>query len=149
MDLWLDGGSRIEEHACDDCGAAYLLVRSFVLDAVGPHAFALTALHDHGGPEAWMDVAFGSFDGGASREERTTFGCRVGQVVGSDEPAATAVAAALPYPDSPTLGRKLSREEALAHPRIADFWAVVDLVLVHEPSVNHHLYGHGGPARQA
>ena len=36
----------------------------------------------------------------------------------------------------------LTREAALAHPAIDDFWAVVDFVLQHDPTVNHHVYGH-------
>jgi len=140
--LSIDGESTVDRSTCAECGADYLLVKSFILDAVGPYAIAFTALHDHGESEAWIDVIFGSFEEEAAEDERTTFGCRVGPVERSDEPAATAVQAAVPYADSPTLGRKLSRDDALAHPRIGDFWGVVDFLLESEPAVNHHVYGH-------
>jgi hypothetical protein len=145
MTFRLDGESTIDRSTCSDCGAEYLLVKSFVLDAEGPYAIAFTALHHHEGFEAWMDVIFGSFDGDAIDDDRTTFGCRIGPVEGSQEPAATAVAAAVPYRDSPTFGHKLSRDEALNHPRLPEFWQVVDFLLVDEPTINHHVYAHLRP----
>ena len=84
----------------------------------------------------------GGFEEGAA--DRVTFGCRVGPVQGRPGPAATAVAAAQPYDDAPLWGRKLSREEALAHPRIGDFWRVVDFVLERQPVVKAHVYGRVG-----
>lgn len=145
-DLRLDGESDVSRSSCHDCGAEYLLVKSFVLDGSGPYAVAFSALHSHGDPEAWIDVIFGAFEGDAADDVRTTFGCRVGAVESSDEPAATAVPAAVPYADGPVFGHKLNREEALAHPRVADFWQVVDFLLVHESAVRHHIYGHRGGA---
>lgn len=70
-----------------------------------------------------------------------TFGVRVGPVEGQDDPAATMVQGAIPYGDRPIFGRKLTREEGLAHERIADCWDVVDCVLSDDPTVNHHVYG--------
>ena len=95
MTLWLDGESTIESSACHDCGAEYVLVKSFLLAEHGPHAIAFSALHEHHDPEAWIDVIFGSFESEAAQDERVTFGCRVGPVEGSDQPAATAVRAAI------------------------------------------------------
>lgn len=141
-DLRLDGESTIDRSTCPDCGADYLLVKSFVLDNAGPYAIAFSALHWHGEAEAWIDVIFGAFEGDAADDDRTTFGCRVGPVEGSDEPAATAVEAAVPYSDGPVFGRKLNRHEALTHSRVTDFWRVVDFLLEHEPAVAHHIYGH-------
>lgn len=142
MTLRRDGDSSIDRTTCHDCGSEYLLVKTFVLDDDGPYAIAFTALHHHQALEAWMDVVFGSFEGEAAEDDRTTFGCRVGPVEGSPEPAATAVQAAVPYDDGPTFGSKLSRDEALAHPRLPDFWRVVDFLLEDEPAINHHVHGH-------
>ena len=144
VNLWLDGESTVEPSVCHDCLAEYLLVKSFVLDTQGPHAIAFTALHHHVGHETWIDVIFGPFDGDAG-EDRVTFGCRVGPVEGSEGPAATAVQAAAPYADSPTFGRKLSRDEALRHSRVTDFWQVVDFLLESEPAINRHVYGQPDP----
>lgn len=145
MTLRLDGESTIERSTCHDCGAEFVLVKTFILDDDGAYAIAFTALHHHQDSEAWMDVVFGSFDGDASQDERITFGCRVGPVEGSREPAATAVQAAIPYQDTATFGHKLSRDEALAHARVPDFWRVVDFLLEAEPAINHHVYAHLEP----
>ena len=36
------------------------------------------------------------------------------------------------FPDSLNFGRKLTRDEALVHPLLNDFWAVVDHILSHD-----------------
>jgi len=149
VDLFLDGESDVRTSRCLDCGRDYTVVDSFVLDQDGPYAIAKTALHHHDGFEAWMDVIFGSFsDDPAEVDDRVTFGCRVGPVAGSSEPAATAVQAGAAYEDSPSFGVKLSRERALSHDRVADFWSVVDFLLEAEPTINHHVYGHRAPGPQ-
>jgi hypothetical protein len=38
------------------------------------------------------------------------------------------------------MGQKFTRKEALKHPRIDDFWQVVDLMLLADPEVRAHLY---------
>lgn len=86
-----------------------------------------------------MDAVFGTF-GELDHSDHETFGCRVGPVQGQVEPAATTVDAAQPYDDSPFWGRKLTREEALDHPGVGEFWDVVDFILVSEPLVEHHVY---------
>jgi hypothetical protein len=62
-------------------------------------------------------------------------------VAGSPDPAATLVNGGAAAPDSPIFGRKLSRDEGLAHLRLADFWAIVDAVLERDELVHRHLYG--------
>ncbi len=37
-------------------------------------------------------------------------------------------------------GHKLDRESALANPRLADFWRIVDLVVVEDPTVHAQVY---------
>lgn len=59
-DLRLDGESTVDRSTCPDCGADYLLVKSFVLDDSGPYAIAFSALHWHGEAEAWIDVILGA-----------------------------------------------------------------------------------------
>ncbi|GAA2737332.1 hypothetical protein GCM10009867_24060 [Pedococcus aerophilus] len=144
MTFFLDESPDVSQRQCSDCGAEYTLAKNFVLDESGPKAIVFSALHQHHGVlEAWIDAILGTFDGEAT-DQRTTFGARVGPVDGSPEPAATAVPAAAPYEDSDLWGHKLTREEALAHPLIDDFWAVVDFILENDPHVNHHVYGHLG-----
>ena len=47
---------------------------------------------------------------------------------------------AVPFSDRPLWGKKLSRDEALAHPWLPDFWEVVDFVLLTDPDVRRHIY---------
>lgn len=140
MALTLDGDSEVREDTCESCGKHFLLVTSFIASDGAAHAVAKTALHDHDGQEAWIDLVFGSWH--ESADDHVTFGCRVGPVVGSPDPAATAVDAAQPYGESPFWGQKLSRAEALGHPRLDEFWQAVDFLLFGEPTINHHVYHH-------
>lgn len=140
--LAFDEAPTIQEQDCSGCGRHYPLVKALVKRDGDAHAVAFCALHTHDDVrEAWIDVILGTFGGGAT-PDNLTFGCRVGPVGGQDEPAATAVDAAEPYGDNPIWGRKLGRQDALAHPRLAEFWQVVDFILVADPVVHHHVYGH-------
>jgi hypothetical protein len=139
--LAFDGDPDVKARLCSHCNREYTLITCFVLKRGEAHCIARTALHDHEGREAWMDVIFGTF-GEAAVQDRTTFGCRVGPVLGSAEPAATAVDAAAPYDDGPVWGHKLTRAEALAHPRLPEFWEVVDFLLTTERTIEHHVYHH-------
>jgi hypothetical protein len=141
--LHFDEPPTVQEQDCADCGSHYVLVKAFVARGEDAVAVTYTALHAHEGVhEAWIDAILGTF--GVDRtEDHVTFGCRVGPVSGQQEPAATLVDAAKPYSDRPIWGQKLSREEALTHPRLAEYWDIVDFVLVNDPAVEHHVYAHG------
>lgn len=138
--LAFDPERSVELKTCASCGRGYTLVKSFILDDEDAHAILFAALHDHGEPEAWIDVILGTF-GTEDFTDHLTFGCRVGPVDGQVEPAATLVQAARPYSDAPLFGRKLSREEAMTHPLLTAFWRVVDFALVSDPDVHFHVYG--------
>lgn len=142
VSLAFDEPPTIEKKDCRGCGRHYPLVKSFVVREQSAVAITFAALHAHEGVrEAWIDGVLGSFaDEGAN--DRVTFGCRVGPVEGQEDPAASLVQAAEPYGDTSFWGRKLTRDEALVHPRLSDFWEVVDFVLVSDPVVHHHVYGH-------
>ena len=143
MTLSLDGAPEILEQKCSCCGTTYTVVDHFILLDGHSHAIAKSALHHHSGDhEAWIDVIFGPF-GDDTTEERVSFGCRVGPIAGSTEPAATVVDAAQPYPDAPLWGHKLSREEALQQDSIAQFWGVVDWLLTTDPTIHGHVYRRG------
>jgi hypothetical protein len=108
-----------------------------------PYGLFFAACYDHGDVrESWIDLVFGTWGQGTDYDDHVTFGCRFGPVVGSELPAATAVDAASVAPDGPFYGRKLTRAEALAHPRADEFWEVVDFVVATDPTVHDHHYGH-------
>ena len=103
--------------------------------------FAACHVHD-GEREAWIDVIQGTFSSDDA-SEHVTFGARVGPVAGQADPAATAVPAGAAYSQSPFWGIKLSRDEALAHPRIDEFWEIVDYGYRADPALCR------GPGRAA
>ncbi len=139
--LTIDDDRRVQTLMCDQCGAYYEKVTGFVYEDGDALAVYYAACHNHGGQhEAWIDVIFGDW-GTDDSSKNVTFGCRVGPVANSDEPAATLVPAAAVYGDSPIFGHKLTREEALTHQLLADNWRVVDYILVTDATVSAHVYG--------
>jgi len=102
---------------------------------------SFASLHDGDAPDAWIDVILGTFGEGAP-PDHLTFGCRVVPDTDSGVPVVTAVDAAAAFTYRPVMGRRLSRDEALEHPRIDDFWQVVDLMLLGDPDVRTHVYRH-------
>jgi hypothetical protein len=131
------------EKICDCCGQPSRRTWSMVIRDHQPYALFFAACYDHGDVrESWIDVVFGTWGNGTDYHDHVTFGCRFGPVDNSPLPAATAVDAAAVAPDGPLFGSKLSRAEALAHPRISDFWEVVDFVVETDLVVHEHHYGH-------
>ena len=118
----------------------YTLIKGFIHSAEAPHAIYFAACHDHGGVrEAWIDVILGTF-GENHWDDHVTFGARVGPVAGQSEPGATLVDAAAPYEDGEIFGVKLSREAALRHERLDEFWTLIDLIMLEDSGVKQHVY---------
>jgi hypothetical protein len=101
--------------------------------------FANSYEHTDQPRDTWIDVILGTW-GQNSNADHETFGCRVGPVDNSSQPAASLVTACADGSASPLHGVALTREQGLTHPRLRDFWAVVDLVLAKDPTVRRHLY---------
>ena len=144
VELVIDENSRqVRQFVCDCCNAE--ADRTWVNVYGGGAAVAVyyaSCYHHNGVHEAWIDAILGTW--GHNRfADHVTFGCRVGPVVGSPMPAATLVNGGAAAPDSPIYGHKLSREEGLSHPRLAEFWRLVDTILEHDDLVRHHIYGTG------
>ena len=72
--------------------------------------------------------------------DQVTFGCRLGPVEGQDGPAASLVTGGENKSDHPLFGVKLDREAALEHPRLADFWEVIDWLVVNDPTLHENVY---------
>jgi hypothetical protein len=138
-ETWRNGNTQI----CDCCGQPRQSTCCMATLDGKPYAVYFASCYDHGGErESYIDVVFGTWGQGADYTDHITFGCRVGPVANSPMPAATAVNAAAVAPDGPLFGVELSREQALAHPRIADFWQMVDFITECDPLVHAHHYGH-------
>ncbi|MDQ0260240.1 hypothetical protein J2W20_002144 [Sinomonas atrocyanea] len=138
--LEIEPGAKVVEGTCDHCGQPMTRVTGFVHRDGCAYAVYYASCYHHAGHEVWIDAVFSpTWDEGT--DDHLTFGCRVGRVDGQDEPAASLVPAAGGWGNSRVFGHKLSRDEALAHPMLAEFWALVDHVLVHDGVVADHLYG--------
>lgn len=136
----IEPGADVVEATCRHCGEPMTRVRGFVHRDGDAYAIYFASCYHHDGHEVWIDAVFSpTWADGVN--DHYTFGCRVGAVGGQSEPAATLVTAAAAFSDSATFGHKLTRDEALAHPMIGEFWALVDHVLTKDPIVSTHMYG--------
>jgi hypothetical protein len=140
--LEIEPGARVVAGVCDHCGEPMSRVTGFVHRNGDAYAVYYASCYHHDGHEVWMDAVF-SPSWAEDADDHFTFGCRVGKVAGQDEPAASLVAAAAAFGESRVFGHKLSRDEALAHPMLAEFLALVDHVLTHDEVVSTHIYGRG------
>ncbi|UOQ88581.1 hypothetical protein MUN74_15095 [Agromyces endophyticus] len=138
--LEIEPGGDVVEATCDHCGQPMTRVTGFVYQDGDAHAIYIASCYHHDGHEVWIDGVF-SPTWADDADDHFTFGCRVGPVEGQAEPGASLVAAAAPFSDSATFGHKLTRDEALAHPRLGDFWALVDHLLTNDAVVSAHMYG--------
>ncbi|MEU0081511.1 hypothetical protein [Micromonospora tulbaghiae] len=142
MTLRIDESTRqVREFVCGCCDTAAERTWAHIrTDHATEAVYFASCYHHDGVHEVWIDAILGSW-GGDDFDDHVTFGCRVGPVAGSPGPAATLVDGGEVAGDSPIFGRKLSREEGLAHPRLAEFWQMVDLVLERDALVRRHLVG--------
>jgi hypothetical protein len=138
--LVIEPGAQVIELTCPDCGEVFQRVTAYVYRDGDAHAVYNATCHHHDGDEARIDATF-SPTWGYEGDEDVTFGCRVGRSAGQDRPVRSLVTGEGAFDDAPTFGRKLTRDEALMHPLIEDFWALVDHILVNDPVVRDHVYG--------
>lgn len=140
MTLAIEPDAEVVEHACTTCGEPFQRVTGFIHNDGDAYAVYYASCYHHVGHEAYIDIIFSkTWDDGV--DDRETFGCRVGPVAGQSDPACSLVTGGSAFRDSALFGRKLTRDQALAHPRLSDFWAVVDHVLVNDCVVRDHVYG--------
>ena len=142
MTYTIDEGSRqLRQFVCECCNTESDRTWAWIHDggtALG--VYFASCYHHNGVHETWIDAILGTW--GEDRvDDHLTFGCRVGPVENSPTPAATLVDGGAATPDDPVFGQKLSREQGLKHPRLPEFWKIVDTILEHDALVRRHLYG--------
>lgn len=140
-----DGEPEARSVECTSCGTPYLQSIGFVLADGDAHAVYYAGLHHHDGlHDAWLDVILGTWgeaDGEPYAPDHVTFSCRVGPGSAAPEPYATLVQAPASTKGASEglYGRKLSREDALEHPWLPEFWRVVDFIVLEDAHVRDHL----------
>jgi hypothetical protein len=139
--LVIDESTRqVQEFTCDCCETQARRTWAFINDGGTPvAAYFASCYHHNDVHEVWIDAILGTW-GVDDFTDHLTFGCRVGPVQNSPDPAATLVNGGEVAPDKPIYGQKLTREAALQHPALPTFWHLVDHVLTHDPLINQHLY---------
>lgn len=138
-----DGAPETRPVRCVDCDEEHDSIVGFVLKDGNAHAIYFAEWHERWS-EAYLDVILGSFEG-PDYEDNVTFGCRVGYVQGQALPACSLVQAAMTRSEAQIFGARLSRDEALVHPRLAELWEVVDWLIVNDPTLHDKVF-HMPPA---
>jgi len=125
----------VRPHRCEHCGSQYEHVTGFVSDDGRSHAAYFAACHGHPEHMAHIDVILGEWGEAATPNDRVHFSCflRPDSAMAADAPVAITA-------DAPLLGTRLTRDEALEHPRVSEFWAVVDVLAADDPSVARNVY---------
>jgi hypothetical protein len=126
----------VRAKSCASCGQAFQHVTGYLNDEGGAYAVYFAACHGHPGHEAQIDVVLGSWGEDPPIDDHVTFSCRLLPTGATVEDATLATTS-----DSPLLGLRLTRAAALAHPRVAEFWSVVDFLAESDPTIHLNVYG--------
>jgi hypothetical protein len=126
--------------SCSSCGREFSLVTAFVAESGSAIAIVYAACHSHADRnEAWLDVTVGSFEE-PDFADQATFSCRARTEGATLFPALVAVEGR-----APSIGKKLTVDEAHAHMRLPDVWALIDFMVTTEPTVRACVYEGGNP----
>ena len=131
----IDGTPKAHRITCADCGEQHDGVTGYVLNRGAAYAVYFADWYPHDST-AWVEVILGSFTAPDYADD-VTVGCRYGYVDGQPEVAASLFT---PTRTGEISGRILDREEALASPRIADFWALTDWLVVNDALLHKTVY---------
>ncbi len=118
----------------------------FVLRGDSAYAVYFADWYPHAN-EAWLDVVLGTFAEPEYRDH-VTFGCRIGPVQGQEQPACSLVQAARRRSGSALFGLWLSPDQARVHPRLSEFWAVTDWLILNDQLLHQHVF-HMPPASES
>jgi hypothetical protein len=130
-----DGEPVAREVTCANCGEKHDGVTGYVLNSGDAYGIYFADWYPHVS-EAWVEVILGSFQSPDYADD-VTIGCRYGYVDGQADAAASLFT---PTRDGDIFGRVLDRTNALASPRIDDFWALTDWLVVNDPLLHRTVY---------
>jgi hypothetical protein len=120
---------------CQSCGESFQHVTGFVSNDARTYAVYFAACHGHPEHEAQIDVVLGTWGVDPPADDHLTFSCRL-----RPDSAMAVDATIATTSDSPLLGKRLTRAETLAHPRVSEFWAVVDFLAESDVTVHGAVY---------
>jgi hypothetical protein len=120
---------------CDCCGGLTVRLARFVNHDQSAFAVYFASYStNHEDNELHMLVSLGKWGEGTTPADRVAFLCRVRPMDGSYG-ASLGDAARSAWSDAEIVGKKLSREEALAHPLKATAFEILDEAFVRDPSL--------------
>jgi hypothetical protein len=131
VELNLEVWSR-DARTCPDCAGDRVIYTGEIGTDEATVAVFGAFLYDHpGNPEVYVDATFGTFgsDDEAAYADHVTFGSRTGSLDEHPHFGCTLVTGGEMAPEAAFFGHRLTREEALAHPRLQEFWSVNDVIL--------------------
>lgn len=143
--ITFDGDRVVEDHYCDACGHDYRSIVDFLLRDGDAWAIVRAQLHRHDGDAiTYVQATFGSlWDEHAT--DKVTFASRIGPVEGYGGNEAGLLDAEEVEAGSSVFGAQLTREQALEHPRVTEFWELLDWLALEDPDIAENV-AHG-PAR--
>ena len=138
----LDRTERLKP--CPECGGEFPHVTGFVEASGATHSAYFASCHDHDHRAAWIDVVLGTWGAEPPPKDHVIFSCglRADGAMAVDAPVAVDLSVPVPESAAALLGRALSRQEALGHPWIVEFWAAIDAIGAQDPAVAQQVYGH-------
>jgi hypothetical protein len=134
-DFSFDGEPKAREVTCPDCGEKHDGETGFVLESGSAFGIYFADWYPHTN-EAWVEVILGSFEEPDYADD-ITIGCRYGYVDGQEDAAASLFT---PTRSGDMFGTVLDRKQALKSPRISDFWALTDWLVVNDPLLHRTVY---------
>jgi hypothetical protein len=129
----------VRPRSCSTCGQDFHHVTGYLNDEGGAYAVYFAACHGHPEHEAQIDVVLGTWGSEDPVDDHVTFSCRLRPDGAFADDATLATTS-----DSRLLGRRLTRAAGLAHPRIGEFWTIVDFLAESDPTINATVYGTSG-----
>ncbi len=139
MELSFSPDKKTKRYRCKLCGSKYLQMQRLVLDRGKPFAYNLIEAHKHDqGPEVYFITIVGN-DLDKENNDNVTFMCRYGHIEDLNKYACSLVDVPETFQNH-YAGKKLTRSEGLKHPRINEFWHVIDFMLENDLDIHDFLH---------
>ena len=133
--LTIEHGEPIEPTHCADCGGFTTTLVRFVYQDGDAYAIYYARYSDnHPLGEMALAVGLGDFTEGSTPGDRVSFALKMRLVDGKYEVMVVDPEQS-PWQKATTIGRMLTRAEALAHPRIKDVFHITDHMTTDDPAI--------------
>jgi hypothetical protein len=125
---------QVTQQRCGQCGREYDRVLIFAKRDGDAYAIANAVCHGHVDPELWLDATFGSWE--EPFIDHITMSCKV-----TTHGAGAVNAIVIGRGEADYYGQRLTRDEALTHPRLPDLWELLDAIVIGVPEAAAAIYG--------